>query len=254
MTDSTDNFFPPSINPASRGDYSGMIRFVLTKWLQKTDDMLPAVVVSYNRQTNRATVQPLISIVDTNNNLIQRGVIASVPVLQIGGGGFVLSCPLNAGDLGWIKASDRDISLFIQSFQNSPPNTARLHSFEDGMFIPDTMFKNVVINSEDEGNIVLQTTDGTVRVAIWPNKVKVTAPEVDIVAPVVDIKASTSITLDTPIVTFTGNLTQSGGSGATATFSGSIVATGEVTGSGKVLGTHVHSGVQTGSGDTGPPV
>lgn len=234
----TDNYYPPSLNPASRGDFAGIVRFILTKWLQKTDDMLPAKVISYNRTTNRAIVQPLISIVDTNNNLVQRGVVSSMPVLQLGGGGFVLSCPLNTGDLGWIKANDRDISLFLQSLKNSPPNTGRLHSFEDGLFVPDTMFRNVVINGEDAGNIVLQTTDGTVRVAIWPNKVKITAPEVDIVAPVVSVQASTSVAFTTP----------------TMTVSGDVVVTGEVTAVGKVLGTHVHSGVQTGGGNTGPPV
>ena len=57
-------------------------------------------------------------------------------------------------------------------------------------------------------NLVLQSDDGTVRVAIWPGKVKVTAPEVDVVAPIVDIKASTSITLDTPLVIATGNLSR----------------------------------------------
>jgi hypothetical protein len=226
----TDNYYPPSLNPASRGDFAGIVRFILTKWLQKTDDMLPATIVSYNRITNRAVVQPTISIVDTNNKLIQRGVISSMPVLQLGGGGFVLSCPLNPGDLGWIKASDRDISLFLQFLKNSPPNTGRLHSFEDSMFIPDTMFKNVVL--------VLQTTDGTVRVAIWPTKVKITAPEVDIVAPSINIQASASVAFTTPSITV----------------SGSVVVTGEVTAAGKVLGTHVHSGVQPGGGNSGPPV
>ena len=173
----TAGYYPPSLNPASRGDFAGIVRFILTKWLQKTDDMMPATVVSYNRTTNRAVVQPMISIVDTKNNVIQRGVVSSVPVLQLGGGGFVISCPLNVGDLGWIKASDRDISLFLQFLKNSPPNTGRLHSFEDGMFIPDTMFKNVVINSEDEGNLVLQSDDGTVPAWLYGHqaKVKVTA-------------------------------------------------------------------------------
>ncbi len=249
----TSNNFPPSLNPASRGDFSGIVRFILTKWLQKTDDMLPAQVVSYDRATNRATIQPMISIVTTNNTLVQRGVLASIPVLQIGGGGFVISCPLKPGDLGWIKANDRDISLFLKFLQNSSPNTGRLHSFENAMFIPDTMFKNVVINEEDEGNLVIQTIDGTARVAIWPDKVKITAPTVEVVAPTIVCKASDSITLDSPLTRITGLLESGGDGGGAATFSGSITASGNITGSGTSLHTHVHSGVETGGGETGPP-
>lgn len=169
----TQTNYPPSIDPSSRGDFSGIVRFLLTKWLQKTDDMLPATVVSYNRITNRATVQPIISVVTTSNTLIQRGVIASVPVFQYGGGGFVWSTPLNAGDLGWIKANDRDISLFLQSLQNSPPNTGRLHSFENGMFYPDTMFRNVTI--ANVAKAVWQNLAGTVGIFLG-NNIEMTAP------------------------------------------------------------------------------
>lgn len=270
----TADNYSPSIPPSARSDFSGLLQFVLTKFLQRTDDMLPAIVKSYNRATNRAQVQPMISIVSTDNTVIQRGVIASVPVLQLGGGGFVFSCPLNPGDLGWIKANDRDISLFLQTFQNTAPNTARLHTFENGMFIPDTMFKSVTINAEDAGNAVLQSLDGTVRIAIWPDKVKITAPTVEVecttaqvnasggaevTSPTITLTASTEIILDSPLTSITGALGCTDGS-ATATFAGpviadqTIVATGNITGAGTSLHTHVHSGVMSGGADTGPPV
>lgn len=169
----TDQSYSPSFDPANRGDLAGTIRFVLTKFLQGLDDMLPAKVISYDRVTNRAQVQPLIAIVTTGDTQVQRAQVASIPVLQLGGGGFVISCPLNAGDLGWIKANDSDISLFLQFLQNSPPNTARLHSFEDGLFIPDTMFKGVTI--ADEGALVIQNVAGTVGISINEN-IKMTAP------------------------------------------------------------------------------
>ena len=270
----TGVFTPPSIDPASRRSIAGTINFILTKFLQGVDDMLPAVVVAYDRTTNQARVQPLISVVTTNGIVVQRGQIAAIQVLQLGGGGFVLSFPIKSGDFGWIKANDRDISLFKQTFQNSAPNTARKHSFSDAMFIPDTMMRQVVINSEDAENVVLQTLDGTVRVALWADRVKVTAPLVDIVctnatveaataahvtSPAITMTSSDHITLDTPLTTITGALAAGTNSGHTAVFSGpisttqTVTATGEVTGSGKVLGTHTHGGVQTGGGTTGPP-
>ncbi len=160
----TEDSFSPSFDPANRGNLAAVIRFVLTKFLQGTDDMLPAKVISYDRATNRAQVVPLLAIITTGNTQVQRAQIASVPVLQLGGGGFVISCPLKAGDLGWIKANDSDVSLFLKSLKASPPNTARLHSFEDAMFIPDTMFQNVHISDPDSMSI--QNLDGSVKIAL----------------------------------------------------------------------------------------
>lgn len=173
---------PPSINPSSRFDLAGTFRLILTKFLQGVDDMLPAKVIAYDRETNRASVQPLIVVVTTDDKQVPRAVVPSIQVLQIGAGGFVLSFPVKPGDLGWIKANDRDISLFKQSLKQEQPNTQRKHSFEDAIFIPDTMLRSVTINPEDAENVVLQSIDGTQRIAIWPNKIKITAGAIELVS------------------------------------------------------------------------
>lgn len=235
----------PSINPANTGSLQGMMENVMQKVLQRTDDMLPATVIEFDRASNRARVQPQIMMVNTDGQSIGRAAIASVPVFQIGAGGFVLNFNLKPGDLGWIKASDRDISLFMQSFTETPPNTFRLHSFEDGVFFPNVL-TGFTIHSEDEENCVLQTLDGSQRIAIWEDRVKITSDQ--------------DIILDAPLVTITGNLitgTETGGSG-TATFNGEVRVNGDVIGDydGTTisLNTHVHNGVQSGSSNTGQPV
>lgn len=238
-------YAPPSIDPASRGDLAGTFRFILTKFLQDMDDMLPARVLSYDRQSNRASVQAMINVVTTRGDRVKRGQVFSVPVLQLGGGGFVLSFPINSGDLGWLKANDRDISLFMQSFKDSDPNTQRKHSFSDAMFIPDTMFKSVVIDPDDEESVVLQSVDGTQRVAISEDRVTVTSDN--------------EVVIDAPLTRIKGNLVageNTGGAG-TATFSGSVLVNGDVIGDADgatiSLNTHTHNGVQPGSGNTGQP-
>lgn len=216
-------YSPPSIDPSSRGDISGTIRLILTKFLQNNvDDMLPARVIAYDRATNRARVQPLIRVVTTLGDAVPRGEIASIPVMQLGGGGFVISFPINTGDLGWIKANDRDISLFLQSMAEANPNVGTLHSFEQGVFIPDTMMRQVVIDSEDADSVVLQSLNGTVRVALSDTAVTITAPEVNV---------------NTPLATFSGN----------------IYVVGDIVSNTVSLQGHTHGGVQTGSDDTGIP-
>lgn len=168
---------PPSGSPADKYDLRGLLRLWQTKTLQKTDDMLPARVIAYNRATNLAKVQPLISVVTTSQEQVPRAQIASVPVFQYGGGGFVLSFPVRTGDTGWIKANDRDISLFKQTMQANPPNTQRKHSFEDAMFFPDTLLNGVTIESEDAANAVFQNYAGTVKISLWDNLIKILAPQ-----------------------------------------------------------------------------
>lgn len=180
----TDNA-QPSRNPAnSSGDMPGGMREILTKFLQSSiDDMLPAKIVAYDRITNRATIQPMIAMVTTNGDNISRNQLASIPVLNIGGGGVVLSFNLAPGDLGWIKASDRDTADFLKRYSESAPNTKRVHDFNNGLFIPDVM-TGYSIDEEDDGNAVLQTLDGVVKVSLFPGKLKLTAPQVEINGPV----------------------------------------------------------------------
>jgi hypothetical protein len=175
----TSNYSPPSRNPADNDTLVGVLKLAFTKFLQRVDDMLPAQVIAYNRATNRAQVQPLISVVTTSQQQVPRAQIASVPVFQYGGGGSVLSFSLQSGNKGWIKANDRDISLFKQTGQPNPPNTQRKHSFEDGMLFPDNMGQ-ATIAAEDANNAVFQNISGTVRLALWPGLFKFTAPQVTV--------------------------------------------------------------------------
>lgn len=226
----------PSRDPADDGTLLGMLREVLRKQLQATDDMLPAQIVSYDRATNRAQVQPLIRLVTTDNRQLARAPVASVPVMQFGGGGFVLSFNLQPGNLGWIKASDRDISLFLQTYGMQAPNSARLHSFSDAVFIPDVM-TGYTLAGEDADNAVLQTLDGSVKVALGADQVKLAAGAASFTL------SATQAVLDVSGAGFTT-------SAAGTVFAGPVTMPAGATISGVPFGTHKHAvaGIQTGAG------
>lgn len=238
----TDNS-PPSRNYANDGSLLGVIRLALTKFLQNDiDDMLPAQVIAYNATTNRAQVQPLIVQVTTDNIQIQRAQIASVPVYKMGGGSFVISFPVNSGDLGWIKANDRDISLFKTKYQQSPPNTQRKHKFSDAVFIPDSMLNGVSL--VDPTKMCLQSYDGTMAITIGDGQIT--------------LKAPTKINFETPLVVYSGvfEVQNTASAGVAATITGALTTTGEVTstlGGTHTLTEHVHGGVQSGSSNTSTP-
>jgi len=222
---------PPSINPTNYGSLTGVLKFVMSKFLQGVDDQLPAQVVSYNRTTNLAQVQPLIAMMTTDNLVIQRAALQSIPVQIDGGGGFFVGYPLKPGDLGYIKANDRDISLFLQSFKATVPNTARKHSFEDAVFVPAVM-TGFTIASEDADNMVIQSLDNSVKITLGSDTIKIAAPAINIVSD------SVSITSTATSTEFTGNM----------------IVSGDVVISGISFLGHVHGNVQNGPDETGVPV
>lgn len=181
-----------STDPGERSRLWPALLSMLRQFEIRSDQLLPATVISYDRTANVATVQPLIMLVTVGGDTIQRHPLTQVPALSLGAGGFHIGFPIAPGDLGWIFAADRDMSLFKQSLAQSAPNSTRLHSFADGMFIPD-VFRKYVINAEDADAMVVQTTDGTTRVSIRNDgTIKITAP--------------TSITIDAPTAHFTGDV------------------------------------------------
>lgn len=228
----------PSRDPANEDSLAGAMRAVLQKYLQNVDDMLPARVIQYDRATNRVQVQPLVAVVTTAGQKVSRAQIASLPVLQLGGGGFVLSFPLKPGDLGWIKANDRDLSLFLSAYREAPPNTARLHSFSDALFVPDVMH-GYAIAGEDADNVTLQKLDGSARVTVWSDRVKLTVG-----ASTVTLQNG-HLTLDAATVTINAPV---------CNIAGAVAITGSLSVDGLDFETHKHTGVATGGGTSGGPV
>lgn len=129
----------PSNRPADDDSLTGVVKLAISKAMQSFDVMLPVEVVAYDRATNRATVRHLVQMQGTDGEKVARANVASVRVQQFGNGKFNVSLPIKPGDKGWILAADRDISTFQQDLAEGAPNTARMHSFQDGLFMPDAM-------------------------------------------------------------------------------------------------------------------
>lgn len=195
----------PSLNPSNNGTLIGTFRQVMSSMMLNVNGLLPAQVIAYEPSNtgDRVQVQPLIPMVDTAGNAIQRAQVASIPVIQIGGGGFIIRIPLNVGDLGWIMANDRDISLFLQNYQVSPPNTYRTFSFSDGIFLPAQM-TGYTIADEDLTNAVIQNLDGTVKISL--NSVDST---LTLTAPIVQVNGALSVSgaIDANGINISGGIT-----------------------------------------------
>lgn len=195
----------PSINPANNETLVGSISFAFSKLLQQTDGMLPAQVVSYDREKNRVRIQILITLVTTGGEQVPRPVLDSIPVLVAGGGGFTLSFPLNEGDLGWVLANDRDISLFLGTYAQAQPNTARIKNFSDAIFIPDVM-RTYNVTMANNGYVTLASIDGKASISMGINTTYGDT-EINIIADRVNISLNDPLL---GLVAVAGNITASG--------------------------------------------
>lgn len=208
---------PPNLDKANDGDFAGVMTDVLQNFLRGVDDMIPAKVVSYDDTTNRAVIKPLVMLGTTDGQKISRAQLSNIPVFRFGGGGFFIRFPIKPGDFGWLKATDRDMSLIMQrGGLEDWPNTLRQHSFSDGMFFPDTL-KSWAIDGANADALVIQSLDGSVCVSLHSGKVKIEATDIEVV--------------------------------------GNMSVTGTMTNNGVNIGsTHVHSGVDAGPSNTGGPL
>ncbi len=179
--------------------------------MQQMQTMLPARVIKYDRETNRVQVQILIKILGTSGESYPNSQPDNIPVMIAGGGGFFLSFDLQPGDFGWIVANDRDISLFLDTYEAAPPSNNLIKNFSNAMFMPDIM-TGYTIASEDSGNAVLQNKSGTVKISLSDDKITISAPTV-----VIEGQTDSTINMVTP----TGN---------TLHVSGNITASGTITG------------------------
>lgn len=216
----------PSFNPADLASQEGLLNFLKKQTFADLYVCLPAVILSFDRLSNRASVQPAIHAVSTDEEQIPMPSVSNIPVHTPGGGGFAASFPLTAGDTGWLITADKDISLFKQHLSLVPPNTYRRHQLEDAFFIPD-VFQKISVGSEDSARAVWQTISGDTKITMGPSDVR--------------IKAA-SVTID-------GDVTLNG----TLSASGIIRSAVNIIGAAISLIAHVHGGVQNGPGTTGGP-
>lgn len=205
------------------------------------------IVTQYDATKGTVQVQPSIESVQQNpdgsTTPLKLAPIGDIPVVYLGGGDFVATFPIRAGDEALVIFADRCIDSWWQSGGVQPPGEPRAHSMSDGLALigPRSLARKLANVSATAAQ--LRSIDGATYVEIAAGHV------VNVVAPA-------GINLTGP-VTINGNLQLNGtaaGSGGAFSVAGDITASGEVAGAGIHLSTHVHGGVQAGGSDTTGPI
>lgn len=218
----------PNINPANNDSFAGLIQFSFSEYMKKIQGLLPARVIKYDRTTNRVQVQLLIKILGTSGESYPNSQIASIPVMLLGGGDFFISANLNPGDLGWVFATDRDISLFLDTYEAAPPSVNLTNNFSSSFFIPDIM-TGYTIAEEDSSNFVISNKTSTVKISLGSDGITITSPNVTINTQQATINSDQATVNVSTDMTINGN----------TIINGSLVVNGDMTGGGTISADYV---------------
>lgn len=193
---------------------------------------MPAQIISYDRDTHKATIQPML-----NYNVRGHGAKVCTPftveILRMMAGGFLIDFPISEGDTGWIIAVDRDCFQVKAVSKPSLPTNSEVNTYTTGFWIPDQWGdgEKLKIPELDKDRLVIQTRDGTQKISIGDKDIKIFATNVSVSATenaTITTTGSTnvvaqSVNINSPQVSTTGSL--SVGNGATGVASSSSILT-----------------------------
>lgn len=255
--------------PSSTSGQFNALTFIITQLLNKVSVCIPVKVISCTNnggltEVGFVDVQPLITQLDGFGNVVPHGIIHNVPYARWQGGGNAVIIDPEQNDLGFAVFSDKDISTFKETKDESPPGSFRRFSMADALYIGGVLnkvptqyvqFNSAGIKVHSPVAIVLDAPD----IQLDASTIEMNAStSITATSPVVAINAATSTTITTPTFTvngatvLNGSLTQGHGTaGGASSMLGPLTVTNDVTASGTSVHTHTHSDPQ--GGNTGPP-
>lgn len=214
----------PSYNPSDATSIIGGLKIFKKNIMSDLECCMPCVVQSYDASSNTVMVLPAIKVATSVGEYVNRGAI-KLTAWRFASGGYVIHYPINAGDTGWIIASDVDTSLFKQQKVTSDPNTYFKHKYHFGYFLPDAM-NGYNVSSDDNGRLVLQNQSGSEKISIGQSDTKI---------------VSTNLSITATNLNVTG----------TSKFDGDVTITGDMHSANYDI--HTHGGVTSGDSNTGVP-
>ena len=245
MTEQAKNYGYPGFEQPADGltEYTANL-FAIEQRLAQISTMTLAEVVSVTNSGGLSPVgfvdvQPLVNQVSGAGKSIPQAVISNVPYFRLQGGTDAVIIDPKKGDIGIVGFSDRDLTAVKNNRAKSNPGSFRRFSSSDGLY-----FGGVLNGAPVQ---YIQFTASGISI--------VSPAKITLQAPAVLIEAASKITMDTPLVEITGQMTQTGAKGSGAQTHGGLTNTGgTISSNGIVLDTHKHTGVQPGGSETGGPV
>jgi hypothetical protein len=189
----------------------------------------PGIITAIDLTKRTCSVQPSIKgrvqNSDGSYEFVNLPLLVDVPIVFPSAGGFTLSLPIAVNNEVLVVFASRCIDAWWSNGGVGIPMEQRMHDLSDGFAIPGP---RSIPNATalHASNARLMKDDGTAYVEVTPGGA-------------VNMKATTTVSIDAPTITLTGNV---------------IVPVGKtLTVQGLDFSTHKHLGVTTGAGTSGVP-
>lgn len=191
-----------AISRAEREDVrEASYRDLITAARMDMHTAMPGIIQSFDPMRMTCSVQPAIrgAIVQPSGQAqaVDLPLLVDCPVVFPGGGGYILTYPLKAGDEALIIIAERCIDAWWQSGGVQAAAEYRLQDLSDGFVIPGPRSQpHVITGGVGMTGAELRTDSGTTVLRLKGNQVELVAPG--------------GVTFDTPTLTVTGDVISGG--------------------------------------------
>lgn len=93
------------------------------------------LVTAVDASTETCSIQPLVMMIDANNNTYERGIIENVPFFRLQGGSNAVICNPKVGDIGLAVFCERDISMVKRNRGKAIPNSHRPYDINNAVYM-----------------------------------------------------------------------------------------------------------------------
>ena len=144
-------------------DLGGIIQSHIDNFETQLNTTLPAEIVSFDSETQTATVQPLIYEVYSDGISSRLPEIDDVPVMFPSAGGGMITFPIRTGDEVLIVFSQRDIDKWSVQGGEGVPSTQHYHEYNDAIAIVGlSSNKNSLKANTEDVQIRFDDADGEI--------------------------------------------------------------------------------------------
>eukprot|EP00914_Ancora_sagittata_P035001 GHVO01070583.1.p3 GENE.GHVO01070583.1~~GHVO01070583.1.p3 ORF type:complete len:192 (+),score=3.26 GHVO01070583.1:1095-1670(+) len=127
--------------------------------IDKVHTSIPAKVVSYDADTQQATVEIVVSSLDVKT------LVVAVPVQQYGGSSWIIDIEVNKDDTGIVIFSKESIENWLIDGREGVPDKDHTFNLNDAVFIPG--FRNEPNKYDADNNgITLRNKAGTIKLKL----------------------------------------------------------------------------------------
>lgn len=207
---------------------------------------VPARVASFDSVTQTVIAEPMISAEGNDGQRVPLPPVADVPILQLGGGEFVITFNPVVGDPCLLLVSDRCIDGWFETGENRIPSDFRQNDLSDCLAIVGFRPKPMAIKNWMSG-CTIRKVDGSYYINLADNG-NVTVKALKLLVDSENSEFTGNVKIGKTLyvtggTTFIGDVN---GANAIARFKDAVIA--NITYSG-----HRHGGVETGGGTSAGP-